>query len=112
MKGTWSFYSARTELYKTWKDQCKIKQLNEKMKSFRVLINPIKTKIRNNGIAHTLINEREYLKSFDRTPILQIICEIGDLMNEGTKMKYTYTCGTYEKIVLREYFDIRNLVDK
>ncbi len=103
--GVWSFYEARKRIFNEIRNERRKKSITTEMSRFRQLINPIKTRIRNNGIAHALVSERETLKSFDLHPILKLICNIGDLLADR-RMEYTYSCGRYEKVNLREYYNI------
>lgn len=104
-KGVWSFYEARKRLAKVIREQRSMNQISAEMKTFRQMINPIKTRLRNDGIAHTMVNSSGGLGGFDLRPILASICKIGDLM-AGDRQNYTYSCGRYEKVDLREFFAV------
>lgn len=101
----WSFRTAQKRLNSEIKDQKRISNIIRLTKQYRQEINQIKVYIRNNGLAHIPINEKPEITEFNPVPFLKIACEILDDLI-GEKVNFTYSCGAYEKIDLREHYGI------
>ena len=101
----WSFREAQKRINPTIKEQNRIAKVIESIKQYRKDINTIKVFIRNNGLAHNPIEAKPDIESFDPLPMLKSACEILDELT-GVKQVFTYSCGAYEKVDLREYFKI------
>lgn len=105
-----SFRSATKSLNKSIKDQQQRDHLNKTLKKFRIDLNNLKNKHRNNRIAHLNycedLNLDEFL-NFDKElyPLIKLANIIGDLI-WGDRITYLFKLGEFEEVL-----DFRKLTE-
>lgn len=99
-KGVHSFSKALLEINSSHPHKVEI---NEKVKVFRKNITPLKRHRRHTKLAHLKIGELDddYEVRYDFIPIIKLMANIIDLMNEKT-VGYSWSDGRYEKFDLRK----------
>src|SRR5688572_19645062 len=98
-QGVHSFKNAALEIGQTHKNK---KEIENRIKQFEKIIDPIKKIRRNTQLAHLKIGDKDndYQPRYDFIQTLKMIVDIIDLMKEQ-KVGYKWSDGRYEKHDLR-----------
>ena len=108
---SFSFRKVQKEINKTIKEKKILTQFQRKLEVYRIKINKLKVKYRNNRIAHlnydTDLNIDEFL-NFDThlRPLITLVNEIGDFI-WGEKINYEFKLGSIEGVL-----DFRKLCEE
>ncbi|NAY90936.1 hypothetical protein GTQ34_03305 [Muricauda sp. JGD-17] len=108
-RSKFSFRKIQKELKRSFKDQKTLKKLDSSLKKYRIQINHIKVKHRNDRIAHMNYKEDLNIDQFLAKyliPIIKTANEIGDFI-WGEEINYKFKLGSHEGIL-----DFRNELKK